>query len=240
MQISDNSSNRYFKLTLQGLFSIVFILLISLGGTVSQPAFSQENEFPGERVVHLLQEPRHRTVHQDGQLYLLDVQINPGDTSFPHTHDQAILLTSISRGDGLRDGPVSANIDYASQAFTHKVSNEGPGLFRIIAMVNAGAGNNGERSDRPVGLAMEPQLENPWFRSYRVDLAPGEQLAVQEHQVSSVVVQVSDGLLHVTRGDGVTQELDQRADWAWHKPGTAYIVTNAGTAPASFVINEGR
>ena len=45
------------------------------------------------RVVHLLDEPRHRTVFQDGSLYLLDVQLNPGDESLEHLHDQAILLS---------------------------------------------------------------------------------------------------------------------------------------------------
>ena len=38
---------------------------------------AQENEFSGKRVVPILEEPRHRTVHVDGDIYLLDVQINP-------------------------------------------------------------------------------------------------------------------------------------------------------------------
>lgn len=219
------------------LFLAVVVIVIKSPFTV--PVVAQEDQFPGERVVHLLQEPRHRTVHNEGNLYLLDVQINPGDVSLPHTHDQAILLTSISRGSGPRDGGVSSNIDYATTALTHKVSNEGPGLFRIIALVNAGAGNTNLTTDRPSGLSEEPQLENAWFRSYRIELAPGEEARVQT-QNASVVVQVADGLIHVTRSDGITTELDARADWAWHGANQSFAIRNVGRAPTAVVLNEGR
>jgi len=222
----------------------VVMLMASLGivisAAVSVPIFAQQDEFPGERIVHLLQEPRHRTVHQEAELFLLDVQVNPGDVSFPHTHDQAILLTSISRGDGLRDGEVSANTDYASQALTHKVSNAGPGLFRIIAMVNAGTGNSDLTADRPTGLAMEPQLENSWFRSYRIELLPGEETAILTHSLPSVVVQAGAGQFHVSRSDGVNHELDASADWVWHQANQSYVVRNVGRVASAVVINEGR
>ncbi len=214
------------------------VLLFS--GFLSVSPLAQEDQFPGERVVHLLDEPRHRTVHHDGDLYLLDVQINAGDVSLPHTHDQAILFTSMSRGSGPQDGGVSANIDYASEAVTHKVSNSGPGLMRILALVNDGSGNPNLTADRPTGLSGEPQLENAWFRSYRVELAPGEETAMQSHNFSSIVIQVADGLLHVTRGDGITTELDARADWAWHKANQSFVVRNVGRVASAVVINEGR
>ena len=95
------------------------VLVIVVKSPFTPPVAAQEDQFPGERVVHLLQEPRHRTVHNVGDLYLLDVQVNPGDVSFPHTHNQAILLTTISRGSGPVDGSVSANTDYATEALTH-------------------------------------------------------------------------------------------------------------------------
>ena len=203
-------------------------------------SLAQEDEFAGERIVHLLQEPRHRTVHHDGDLYLLDVQVNPGDVSLPHIHDQAILLTYINMSDGPRNGDVNSNTDYASQPHTHKVSNAGPGLFRIIALVNAGAGNADLMADRPSGFSGEPQHENAWFRSYRVELAPSEETSVQIHSLASFVVQVADGLFHVERSDGITAELDARADWVWHDPNEAYVIRNVGQVASAVVINEGR
>jgi quercetin dioxygenase-like cupin family protein len=222
-------------------FILASLVLLVLSLSPASKLFAAEdNEFAGERIVHLLQEPRHRTVHNEGDLYLLDVQVNPGDTSLPHVHDQAIMLTYISMADGPRDGQIGNNTDYASEAITHKVSNAGPGLFRIIALVNGSAGNIDLQSDRPSGLSGEPELENAWFRSYRVELAPGEETKIQYHQLPSVVVQVVDGLLQVTRDDQVIDELDHPGNWSWRKAGQSYSVKNVGGIATAVVINEGR
>ena len=79
----------------------------------AQQVFALDNASAEEKVVHLLEEPRHRTVHREGDLYLLDVQVNPGDTSFQHIHDQAILLTTIHTGRGPANGPVRSIPEYA-------------------------------------------------------------------------------------------------------------------------------
>lgn len=224
---------------LKPILSAATVLLL-LAGSLSLTALAAENEFPGERVVHLLQEPRHRTVHHEGDMYLLDVQVNIGDISLPHTHDQPILLTFISSPDRPRNGEVSANIDYATEAVTHKVSNNGEHLFRIMALVHDGAAVPDLSSDRPAGMSTEPQLENAWFRSYRIELEPGEETSVQTHSSPSVVIQVADGVLHVGRSDGVIAELDAKAKWAWRKAGERYSIRNVGRTPTAVVVNEGR
>lgn len=221
------------------ILAMLLFLLLALS-PLSNQSNAAEDEFAGERVVHLLQEPRHRTVHNEGDLYLLDVQINPGDTSFAHVHDQPIMLTYISMADGPRDGQIGVNLDYATEPDTHKVSNSGPGLFRIIALVNDSAGNLDLNSDRPQGLSAEPEMENAWFRSYRVELAPGEETDIQLHKLPSVVIQVVDGLLQVTRDDEVIDELDHPGNWAWRKAGQSYKVRNVGAIATAVVINEGR
>jgi quercetin dioxygenase-like cupin family protein len=215
------------------------LLAGTLGRVTAQEAAGQD-PWAGQRVVNIKQEPRHRTVHRDGDILLLDVQINPGDTTLPHTHDSAIMYTFISNGEGPLNGRVSANTDYVKENFTHQVSNEGPGLFRIIALANYGPGQTALTMGRPSGLSGEPQLENEWFRSYRVELAPGASTPLHTHGNPSVVVQVSDGLAHVTREDGITAELDAMGDWAWRDANSAFAVKNMGSTPVSVVINEAR
>ena len=216
-------------------------LLLSLAaGFLYVGTSAQEDPWAGQRVVNILQEPRHRTMHRDGDIVLLDVQINPGDMTLPHTHDSAILYTFISNGEGPLNGRVSGNTDYVKENYTHQVSNEGPGLFRIIALANYGPGQAVVATGRPAGLTGEPQLENEWFRSYRVELAPGAQTALHSHGNPSVVVQVSEGLTHVTRADGITAELDAMGDWAWRDANSSYQVKNMGAVPVSIVINEAR
>ena len=195
---------------------------------------------PGDRVVQILDEPRHRTMHVDGDIRLLDVQINPGDQTLYHTHDAAIMYTFISSGEGPSGGRVTSNTDYVNENFTHQVSNEGPGLFRIMALTNYGPPMAALDTDRPDGLAGEPQLENLWFRSYRLTLAPGETTPPQTHHNPTVVVQVTDGLTHVSRADGITAELTAMGSWAWRNPHAPFQVTNKGSTPVDIVINEAR
>ena len=204
-----------------------------------QQVFAFESASAEEKVLHLLEEPRHRTVHRQGDLYLLDVQVNPGDTSFQHIHDQAILLTTIHTGRGPANGAVRSIPEYAYEPFIHNVSNDGPGLLRIIALVNGGKGVKDD-SDTPEGMRCDPDIENLWFRSYRLKLGPGEQTELQSHDNHTVVVQGSAGIIHITREDGLTRELDSAGNWEWREPGSPFIVKNMGDLPVIVAINEGR
>lgn len=219
------------------LTAAIVVLLLSSAALLN-PVNAQD--FRGQRIVQILQEPRHRTVHQDGDIYLLDVQINPGDQTLAHTHDAAILYTFISNGEGPLHGRVSGNTDYVEQNFTHAVSNPGPNLFRILALTNYGTGLPGQSSDRPSGIAVESQLENDWFRSYRISLAPGETTSTHVHDNPSVIIQVTEGTVHVSRADGVTAELAAMGDWAWRDENAPYTLTNRGESTVEVVVNEAR
>ncbi|MDA1369903.1 MAG: hypothetical protein O2971_03955 [Proteobacteria bacterium] len=222
---------------------VAFVVITGIELSLSQlfpGSFAQDDEFAGEKIVHLLQEPRHRTVHKGDGLFLLDVQVNPGDLSFAHVHDQAILLTTISTGAGPSNSDVRAITDYASTPLTHKVGNDGPGLLRIIALVNDGNGVTGNTSDAPFGMASAANLENPWFRSYSIELTPGEETALQTHQNPTVIVQRNAGVVHVTRADGITTELDAPGDWAWSAKQSPFRLRNSGRSAVTVAINEGR
>lgn len=223
--------NRIFAILLASisLFSVSHVL-----------AADAENQFEGRRVVPILEEPRHRTVHVDGDVYLLDIQINPGDMTLPHTHNAAILYTFISNGEGFLNGRVSGNTDYITENLTHEVKNEGPGLFRIIALTNYGAGVDSNKQDQASGVTVAPQEENPWFRSYRIRLEAGQETPIQTLANPNVIVQVTEGVVHVTRPDGIVAELTAVGDWAWRDSQTPYRIANRGLAAIEIVINEAR
>ncbi len=209
---------------------------------VSAGAEPQKNTAIGDpnRIVKILHEPRHRQVHRDGDIYVLDIQINPGDMTLQHTHDAAILYNFISSGTGPSAGRVTSNTEYVTKSFTHQVSNEGPGLFRIIALTNYGPPIADLKSDRPTGISGDPQIENPWLRAYSITLEPGKSTEMQTHQNPSLIVQVGEGLVHVAREDGLTTELTTMGSWAWRNARSSYQVRNVGTAPVKIVINEAR
>ncbi len=232
-----NKNNKLPASRTLGICAVIGASLF-LGSTVSFTALAQD--FRGQRIVQILQEPRHRTVHKDDDVYLLDVQINPGDSTLPHTHDAAILYTFISNGEGPLYGRVSGNTDYVEQNFTHAVSNPGPNLFRILALTNYGTGIPNLNNDRPVGMNLDPQVENEWFRSYRIALDAGEETQLQTHMNPTVIIQVTEGEVHVSREDGITAELDAMGAWTWREENSAYTVVNSGTTPVEVVVNEAR
>src|SRR5690606_12711719 len=176
--------------------------VLTLTSCAGSPLFNADG-YERLRTVHVLDEPRHRTVHRDGDIRLLDVQINPGDTSLPHIHDFAILYTFLNLGDGPLYGRMGGNTDYVTEPFTHRVPNDGDELFRIIALGNPGPAVPDTVQDQPQGMPSAPTVENPWFRSYRLELPPGSTSAIQTHINPSVVVQVTDGIVHVSRADGM-------------------------------------
>ncbi len=192
------------------------------------------------RIVKILQEPRHRQIYRDGDIYVLDIQINPGDMTLQHTHDAAILYNFISSGTGPSGGRVTSNTEYVTENFTHQVTNEGPGLFRIIALTNYGPPIADLKSDRPTGIPGDPQIENPWLRAYSITLEPGKSTGLQMHYNPSLIVLVGDGLVHVTREDGITAELSTMGDSTWRDARSTYQVSNRGIAPVKIVINEAR
>ena len=172
-------------------------LMLALDLPSWQTASAQQTVSDGERVVHLLDEPRHRPVIQHGQLYLLDVRPKPGDESFVHV--QTILLTYISLADGPQNARVGVNINYASVPLTHKVSNVGPS-----------------------GMEIALAIENAWFRPYRYELVPGESTGPQNHINPSFVILGNEGTVRVRHEDGLSRELAYSGEWAWRERSSAY------------------
>lgn len=198
-----------------------------------------QQDLRDQKIVHLLQEPRHRTVFRDGDVYLLDVQVNPGDTSFYHTHDAPLMTTSISTANGPGNGRVGVNIDYAERNFTHAISNAGPGLVRILALTTYYAGIEGDE-DAPEGMTVEPDVENRWFRSYRVTVGPGEETPLQTHYQPTFVIMATPGKAHITRDDGITAELRAIGDWTYREEGASFAIRNTGAVAFDLIINEAR
>jgi len=226
-------------------FLLAILLCHTLGASVASAQLTEgePEDFAGltdpVRVVHILDEPRHRTVYQQQNIRLLDIQINPGDTTLPHTHDNPILYTFISNGEGPLGGRLSSATRYVEESYTHRVTNEGPGLFRIVALASFAEPASTGIDDLPSGLPSEAELENDWFRAWRITLQPGERSSEIEHVNPAFVVQVSsEGRVHVERKDGVTAELLTPGDWS--APGQGYVLYNPASEPVDLVVKEAR
>jgi len=113
-------------------------------------------------------------------------------------------------------------------------------MIHIMAMVNDNPPVPADFDDAPSGMSEDPQVENRWFRSYRLELQPGESTQLLTHQNPVAIILADGDLLHVTREDGITKELDKPGDWAWRAAGSGYQISNVGDTPCAVVVNESR
>jgi uncharacterized protein (DUF885 family)/quercetin dioxygenase-like cupin family protein len=124
----------------------------------------------------------------------------------------------------------TSTTSYYDQPVTHRITNGGDRLFRFMVVTNAAAG---DASAADHGFQGKAELTNPWFRAYRITLAPGQSTPAHKHSTESVIVQVSDG--QGLAAGPMTWELSEPGRWAWFDGGTTHEIRNAGTVPLEVI-----
>jgi quercetin dioxygenase-like cupin family protein len=202
-------------------------------------------------VVPVHQEPRHRMVFESPGIRILDVQIPPGDTTLFHTHSDPILYvtmrSSTTRTQTLggswngtpAPGPASSSpfrlapssppgrmmstTTYAERALTHRVSNVGDTLFRLIATTNASPGD--ESTGPSSGFAGTPEITNRWFRGYRV--IAGADGGTEHRHANPVNLVLVSGRASATIGE-TTRAFDLLGQFAFIEPGVPHRIAGVG------------
>jgi quercetin dioxygenase-like cupin family protein len=108
---------------------------------------------------------------------------------------------------------------------THRLQNIGNGLFRAIVVINETPGDD-TTSEQAAGFTAKPELNNAWFRAYRIGLSPGERSAAHQHRAPVAVIQQTAG-----RGAGAgatTWEFNQPGQWAFFDAGDPHAFMNVG------------
>lgn len=230
-------------------------------------AFAQSNEAAVSRadadspVVPVHEEPHHRQVFQYGPTRILDLQLPPGDISWFHTHEWPVLYMTLGRSavriqnlgsdwaggnrrGGARPPPsppaaprATSATGYIERPVTHRIENIGDGLFRAMVVVNETAGD-AATSVAQAGFDAEPELTNPWFRSYRVTLAAHESTDRHEHSEPVVIFQATDGR-GMAHGP-MNFEFNEPGQWAFYDAGFGHTVENLGDTPIELLEIEVR
>lgn len=215
-----------------------------------------------QKIVPVHQEPRHRLLVDAGPVKVLDVQILPGDTTFFHTHDSAIQYVAIglsttnnqtlgqswgnarppAPGEAPRGrvGNLTGNVDYAREPYTHRVTNIGSTLFRLIATANYGSGRTPQKSaqERPVPGTVENDSE--WFRTWRLTLPPRESTDWYLSVHPSVLIQVTPGALEIGHREETYRVLRAPGEVAHQVGGSEFRIRNVSAGPVEFVVVEAR
>lgn len=161
------------------------------------------------KYVEVYQEPHHHLVFENKDLKILDVQIQPGDTTLFHIHRNPIFFVSLGwqknatqspNADWIQSdykewpiGRIAIDTSYFTQPLVHRVTNLGTKTSRLIGVLNTGKGltlnnksNGYERSNR-------------WFRSKRMNLNPGDTINIQKPKYPVVIVLVSGDEIEVVK-----------------------------------------
>ena len=216
----------------------------------------QPRHVEAQRIVPVHQEPRHRLLFESDAMRVLDVQILPGDTTLFHLHDTPITYVTIStsstdqrRIDGEwrnavartpppgRIGTVRPVLSYAERPLTHRVTNIGSTLFRLIAIPNRGSGSDAA----PVGqLPGDSAGDSRWFRYAVVTLEAGEATSTYTTTTPTAIVLVAEARILLERGDGWITSLEPAGDVGVLERGVEYRLVNRGAGSARLVLVEVR
>jgi quercetin dioxygenase-like cupin family protein len=131
-----------------------------------------------------------------------------------------------------------SDLSYAERPVTHRIRNDGQGLFRAMVVVNETQGGNEAITEAAAGFAGKAASTNRWFRVYRIALRPGETTPQHQHKASVVILQDTTG---TGLGSGAMKfEFNEPGQWAFFDSGDPHTVENTGDAPLELIEVEVR
>jgi mannose-6-phosphate isomerase-like protein (cupin superfamily) len=191
-------------------------------------------------------EPRHKLVLTHQQVRVMDVQIQPGDTTLFHVHDLPALYVAVSASPvdlqplggkwggthpaadpGRKPGDVNFDTSYVHQAITHRVTNVGPRLFNLIAITTSTISPADSGAPEMPGAV---ELHNRWFTQSRVRLAADVAPPWYSARAPTIVVQALQGTATVFVQSGKERVLNTPGSWALVPAGARYRLTSPSSA----------
>jgi len=181
-------------------------------------------------------EPRHRTVLENGSIRILDLWIRAGDSCPYHKHDIPYLFTYLSstqlRTQVQGELPVEQKVEpgqtgYHSpgtKPFIHKIQVRDAVSLHAIEIEWLGETPKG-RSERLHASGMSLEADSARYRAYRIELPPGTRLQLQLQGNPVVILPFrGDGQLDM---DGQSNDLYQ-GQYQWVDEGKGLVLKNIG------------
>jgi len=119
-----------------------------------------------------------------------------------------------------------SDLSYAERAVTHRIHNNGTGLYRALGVINETQGGDESVTEEAAGFSGKAEMSNRWFRIHRVALAPGEK-AAHQHKAPVVVLQDSEGK-GVASG-AMSFEFNEPGQWGFFDSGARHEISNGST-----------
>ncbi|MFV1988890.1 MAG: cupin domain-containing protein [Gemmatimonadota bacterium] len=205
------------------------------------------------------QEPRHRLVSDLEFAQVLDIQILGNDTTMFHTHSRPIAYVCLREsevaaqpageewgkaGSVCRAGTASSTPEYAESPLTHRVTNTGLDIFRLLAVQNLRDGGAPAALGPPAGATM---VDNDWFRAQAIEIDPGgtedpytRAFPPHRHDVPTLLVLVGNGPVSSVGSDDREHVVVEPGAWAWIDAGATHSLVSVEGTPTRVVEVEVR
>jgi hypothetical protein len=149
-------------------------------------------------------EPHHRTVYENADFRILDVNVAPGDSAAEHRHDHDIVTVSMNAGTATRivAGGQTQNrpprpladatvAEYTGKPASHKVDNTGTAPYSLFAVENLRDQKAWSAAPPVSALATKLATDGRALRIYDVRLATPTSQTTHTHAVPTVAVLIA-------------------------------------------------
>ncbi|MCW3117094.1 MAG: hypothetical protein JWM28_1176 [Chitinophagaceae bacterium] len=208
--------------------------------------------FGAKAQVPVSREPRHHVVFENKKARILNVLLPPGDTTQYHVHSTPSvfigLSTSRTGSQLLHQQPVSGTFTAGSVFFedlrpphtrTHRVWNMDRMVFHVMD-VEILARDSGFTQKPFLAKHVTLEIDTPWVRTYKIELAKNEQLAINEKKRTFILVALKDSKINLSINEKETASFVSAGGFFWLNPNDRFKLTNPGDSMSDFALIEMR
>jgi hypothetical protein len=200
--------------------------------------------------VPVVDEPRHKVVFSNEYVRLIDVWINPGDTTLYHRHATASAIVFLSKtatgSQPLGGSPSSGQsvpgnsffAPYQEKPITHRVWNQDTVVYHVmdIEVLKPGSPDPG-----PVlaGNMVRLNFDQPMVRSYTIDIPQGKSLEVPASSCAHLLIAISGESSNKPGNPAKTAPRSPKAgQYEWFAAGKPVHLENNLSGPLEYVLLE--
>jgi len=192
--------------------------------------------------VPVMKEPRHKPVLVNNYVRLLDVHINPGDTTLYHIHATPSVIVFISKStigaQKMGEAPSAANAvlpaqtsfaNYGANPITHRVFNAGENIFHVmdIELVRKEPSADSCAALTNVATTINEKL----VRVYNFDVSHQQPFIAAKNNCAHLLVCISGEI-------NTPAKKLQAGDYIFYDPGKSISITNNQEQGATCVMLE--
>ena len=192
--------------------------------------------------VPVREEPHHKPVLENDYIRLLDVHINPGDTTLYHIHAAPSVIVFISKSvmgaQIMNQSPAQPGevlpaqtrfIDYDKNPVTHRVYNSGNNVFHVMDIELVKKQPSPDSCIAIQQNNIETTINEKLVRVYKFDLTGHQSLPIPKSNCAYLLVCIT-GKINITNREITTGE------YLFFDPGSAIVLGNGQKDHSTFVL----